>query len=540
MKRTICLWLSVLCWVVGLAQTGELMRIYTDKDCYLAGEELWVKVCLEENGILPGNSMSRVAYVEICDTAQVRAQGKISLEQGVGWAHIQLPRTMHSGMYQLTAYTRYMRNLKEESFPRKMVAVLNTLGASSEDKLTVNDTTGFGAKGPDVNENGKLLKSEKEVYGLREKVKLEWSSHLADAKELTLSVVREDCEVKLPLLEMSRPVLSEGERWTAECEGHIVTGRVEGTDLPEAMLTQLSCVGKEMRVFEGKKKTDGLFRFYTYGVTDQQDVVLSALSHEGQAYRMEIETPFAELLPRQIPGLHCLYLDSALITRSVALQLMQAIPKTVVPKEAEAMIYGQLPSKTYNLNEYVRFNTVQECLVEFVMGTAIDRQGDKKIIRMLQEDSKDYNLFPVLVLIDGVAFYNHSEVLAYNAHQVHYIHQYRGNYVLGEMLYGGILSLVTHRGTMADMRMNDDMQMLAYEFPQNRPTFEMPNYGEAEVKASRRPDFRHTMYWNPSVEGKNEIEFYTSDLEGTYKVVLQGVLKDGQKVDVKWTFDVKR
>jgi len=540
MKRTICLWLSVLCWVVGLAQTGELMRIYTDKDCYLAGEELWVKVCLEENGILPGNSMSRVAYVEICDTAQVRAQGKISLEQGVGWAHIQLPRTMHSGMYQLTAYTRYMRNLKEESFPRKMVAVLNTLGASSEDKLTVNDTTGFGAKGPDVNENGKLLKSEKEVYGLREKVKLEWSSHLADAKELTLSVVREDCEVKLPLLEMSRPVLSEGERWIAECEGHIVTGRVEGTDLPEAMLTQLSCVGKEMRVFEGKKKTDGLFRFYTYGVTDQQDVVLSALSHEGQAYRMEIETPFAELLPRQIPGLHCLYLDSALITRSVALQLMQAIPKTVVPKEAEAMIYGQLPSKTYNLNEYVRFNTVQECLVEFVMGTAIDRQGDKKIIRMLQEDSKDYNLFPVLVLIDGVAFYNHSEVLAYNAHQVHYIHQYRGNYVLGEMLYGGILSLVTHRGTMADMRMNDDMQMLAYEFPQNRPTFEMPNYGEAEVKASRRPDFRHTMYWNPSVEGKNEIEFYTSDLEGTYKVVLQGVLKDGQKVDVKWTFDVKR
>ena len=124
MKRTIvAMWLS-LCWLVGMSQTLDLMRIYTDKDCYLAGEKLWVKVCLDDD-ILPGNGMSKVAYVEICDTAQVRAQGKVALQEGVGWACIQLPPTMHSGVYQLTAYTRYMRNLNPESFPRKHVAVLN-------------------------------------------------------------------------------------------------------------------------------------------------------------------------------------------------------------------------------------------------------------------------------------------------------------------------------------------------------------------------------------------------------------------------------
>jgi hypothetical protein len=92
---------------------------------------------------------------------------------------------------------------------------------------------------------------------------------------------------------------------------------------------------------------------------------------------------------------------------------------------------------------------------------------------------------------------------------------------------------------MPDMRINDDMQMLAYEFPQDRPVFGMPEYGNPEVKASRRPDFRHTLYWAPSVQGQEKIAFYTSDLAGTYVATLQGILADGKKVEVKCEFEVK-
>lgn len=537
MKRTILFGLFSLCALLGMAQTAELMRIYTDKDTYLAGEELWVKVAVEDEAY-PGNAVSQVAYVEICDSAQVRAQGKVALTQGKGWACIQLPQTMHSGVYQLTAYTRYMRNLNSESFPRKYLAVLNTLGSSTEDNLIANDSTAFPKVVSEAS-NGHLMKTDKEVYGCRERVALTWSPHLAEAKELTLSVVRKDCEVKLTQPKVASPVPTGGERWIAECEGHIVTGRVEGSELPEQLLTQLSCVGKEMKVFEGKKKETDSYRFYTYGVNGQQDIVLSALDNEGHAYRMEVESPFAELLPRHLPDLYCQFDESAMISRSVALQLTQAMPKAVLPKALEPVIYGQLPSKTYNLDEYVRFNTVKECIVEFVMGAAMEKQGDRTVIKMLQEDSRDYNMFPVLVLIDGVAFYNHSEVLAYNAHNVQYIHQYRGNYALGETLYGGILSLVTHRGTMQDMRINKDMQMLAYEFPQDRPKFEMPDYDNDEVKISRRPDFRHTLYWNPEIVGKTEVSFYTSDLEGTYVATIQGMDTEGKKVEIEWEFEVR-
>ena len=59
-------------------------------------------------------------------------------------------------------------------------------------------------------------------------------------------------------------------------------------------------------------------------------------------------------------------------------------------------------------------------------------------------------------------------------------------------VYGGILSVITHRGTLSDVRISNDLQMLAYEFPQNRPSFDMPLYDEVN-KMSRKPDFRHTM-----------------------------------------------
>ena len=121
----------------------------------------------------------------------------------------------------------------------------------------------------------------------------------------------------------------------------------------------------------------------------------------------------------------------------------------------------------------------------------------------------------------------------------HYIHQYRGNYALAETVYGGILSFVTHRGTIPDMRIDSDMQMVTYEFPQSHPVFAMPNYGNENSKASRRPDFRHTMYWEPSATGKTSLEFYTSDLSGKYAAVLQGVAANGQKIDVRWEFEVK-
>ena len=68
MKRIISIIIGLIS-VLGLqAQVTECMRIYTDKDNYLAGEDLWIKVCVTDSAEAP---FSKVAYVEISDMRQV-------------------------------------------------------------------------------------------------------------------------------------------------------------------------------------------------------------------------------------------------------------------------------------------------------------------------------------------------------------------------------------------------------------------------------------------------------------------------------------
>ena len=215
MKRMVGLIGVCLCCLVAMAQ-AELARIYTDKDCYLAGENLWIKITLDDS-LYTENLLSRVAYVEINDTKQMHAQGKVLLDDGSGWACIRLPHTMHSGVYQLTAYTRYMRNLDVSAFPRKHIAVLNARMMNVEDKLVVNDST-IAIPSWIEDAEGKLT-TDKNQYERRSKVKVSWPAEYVNARELVLSVWRKDCKVVLPPVENNRFARHEMDSvWLPEIE----------------------------------------------------------------------------------------------------------------------------------------------------------------------------------------------------------------------------------------------------------------------------------------------------------------------------------
>ena len=99
MIRHLALILSLLIGYSAFAQSKvEVVSAYTDKDCYLVGERLCVRVDASIDG---KPSASRVAYVEISDTLSMYAQCMVALRDGHGWAEIPLPTTMHSGCYQL-------------------------------------------------------------------------------------------------------------------------------------------------------------------------------------------------------------------------------------------------------------------------------------------------------------------------------------------------------------------------------------------------------------------------------------------------------
>ena len=60
-----------------------------------------------------------------------------------------------------------------------------------------------------------------------------------------------------------------------------------------------------------------------------------------------------------------------------------------------------------------------------------------------------------------------------------------------------------------------------------------PDYSTDSLKASRIPDYRNTLYWNPAVrtgtDGAAAVEFWTSDETGEYLVITECVTSDGRR-----------
>ena len=536
MKRSIILIISLLATLGMAAQEQEFIRITTDKDCYLAGEDLWIQVCVNDAAHKPMN-ISQVAYIEICGPQQVYAEAKIQLTDGEGNGRIRLPRTMHTGSFLLKAYTRYLRNWGEEAFSRKYIAVINTLQSVPEDQMTWTDTL------PDISvQPSSTLTTDKEVYNRRSKVKLSWETLPKGSYGVTLSVVRNDHA----LVSLDQPALPslikqpDNWEWTAESEGHIAQAKVvEGQAVLKT--ARLACAGKDIRLFEGQAAGEGIYTFYTHGIHNMQDIALDAVPQQrGEKGRMEPISPFTGTLPERMPSAHLSCTKEALQERSVNVQLQPLLPNTNNPQSVSESLYNFQPDITYNLDEWVRFTTVRETLIEFVMGVRVIKRNGESIMQLLKEDAKRYSEFKALVLIDGIPIEDHEQALDFDARLLQYIHQYQGGYTFGGQTYDGIISMITHRGTLSGLRLGENTSFLAYEFPQKNIRFPEKLYETEEQKTSRLPDFRHTLYWNPCISPTEQsINFYTSDWKGNYLITLKGYTPDGKMWERKAMFTVK-
>lgn len=110
----------------GVENLQEKLFVHTDRDFYLAGEPLWLKVYSVDGAFHRRLSISKMCYVQILDNqGSTVAQTKVALTDGVGSSFINLPASLTSGEYTLRAYTRWMRNYGVEFFFQKKLRIAN-------------------------------------------------------------------------------------------------------------------------------------------------------------------------------------------------------------------------------------------------------------------------------------------------------------------------------------------------------------------------------------------------------------------------------
>jgi len=533
------------------AQVIERTYLQTDKQLYIAGELIWLKVYTTgTEGKL--QEFSKIGYVELLSDSESKVQVKLEIKDGTGAGCMELPATLETGNYRLSAYTRYMRNEGENVFFEKIVTIINPLQNENTAKSTDSDNALAGTA-PQV--KTVQLSVDKTILGKREKGIITIAGLPKEYTSLAISVAgevpfsHEDKSITDWKNGLRQPIASSVEKsFLPEYEGAIISTQLidNNGNIPSSFQganTMLSFPGKRVQIYSGQSVGDGVYNFYTQEIGGKKELTTTVFPDNGNSYHLDLRPSFSAHSSKPLPSFH---LDSIwkdyLSMRSLSLQVTRAYTADSMNQIRPTPPFNALtPFRKYALEEYTRFQNMEEIFIEFIPEARIRKINDKRSFSVVSDVNNNFSTDYVLVLLDNVPIADHDLMCNYNALLIEKIDLYQGRYIYGGQLYGGIIHFITYKGDYPGIKFEPYTQLLNFEGTQPYRYFYSPIYEET-VNSTRMPDFRHTLLWEPFVDCKDgesiTIPFYTSDIPGKYDVKLEGISKEGKIINATLQIEV--
>ena len=531
----------LLAWLTLSTQAAnhpvERLHTLTDKRLYLSGELLWLKLCLTDEAGLPLDD-SRIGYVELLDESGPVAQAQIALQAGVGEGWLELPAPLPSGYYRLVAYTRQMRNQGEADRCGQLIAVVNTL---REAERVPSDSALQAPSQP--TESNLRLTLDRSTLARREQGTLRIEGLPANLHTLAVSIAGEEF-MPLPDLPTAAPIPSTATQSLIDYEGAVIEGTLidlrtgETAQQTNGVTAWLGGIGNEIQLFSGQIDATGTVRFYTKGLNGVKEMATTTQATNGGSYRVDLQSPFATHPALQLPPLKVNPAwRRALTQRHVGLQVTRLFTADSMSRvEPSLPLFHWTPTKSYRLEEYTRFPTMGETIFEFVEAVSFrTEQGRHNLFVLLSDLSNNsVSLHPPLVLLDGIPLLDPEWIYRYDPALVERIDVYRDRYAFGGQQFEGIVAFYTHRHNYPTLKLDKRTQLFDFAGTQPHRRFYAPDYADTSARESRLPDYRHTLLWLPEVETNGSAEvtlpFSTSDLPGRYRVSVEGITREGQRL----------
>jgi hypothetical protein len=198
--------------------------------------------------------------------------------------------------------------------------------------------------------------------------------------------------------------------------------------------------------------------------------------------------------------------------------------------------YGK-PDIELVMSDYIKLPVMQEVFFELIPGVFLKKKkSDYEISISDPVENKIYDRPPVL-FVDGVVINDPAVIANLDPELVEKIDVIKSRYFVGDYLFFGLVNVITKAGDFSNFSLPDYAVRLLYRVTDPIKAFSSPDYSDPQIKKSRVPDFRNTLYWNPSMQtdknGKARIEFWSSDFVTDYEINIQGMTENGQPISVK-------
>jgi hypothetical protein len=338
-------------------------------------------------------------------------------------------------------------------------------------------------------------------------------------------------------------------KFLPEFRGQIVSATVTDTEgKPQSgALVYLSVPSKVIRLYPSRSNDRGELNFELHDYYGSRQVVAQAADSTNV---VTIQSPLASAFASYLPAPFSLSSSSEqnLTARSISMQVRDVYYENnrfryKYPVIDSTGFYG-VPDETYYLDDYTRFPVMEEVMREYVKGVFVRKKRDGFHFIVLDNVNKTSMQQTPMIMLDGMPVLNTNKIMNFDPRKVKKLEVVTRPYYLGTQTFSGIVSYTTYAGDLGGFQIDPNSVALDYDGLQLQREFFSPEYETQKQRANRTPDQRNLLFWSPEVSttetGKRQLEFFSSDTEGTFLIRTEGITKDGS-AGSGWTmFTVKR
>jgi len=546
---------------------NEKYSVMTDRNIYIAGEKLHFTVFNISDREIQKAGWSGVYYIELIKSDGTLVTGtKFQLLSGKAEGTIGIPDNISTGIYFLRSYTRWMRNFSASGFAYNRIKIINPYYSEGMDN-PVAGNPGVTIS-HNISDTSAVLnmpvscRTDKAVYDNREKVVVSLEIPLfmkTAAEQYCVTVVRPGA------LDTNNPGLVRPDdatwnkvhalQYIPETEGFSLSGTVlnkNGLEPAKNALVQLSMLHENGDYLSYYTGDDGKFYFSLNPFAGQQDIFISAGVASDVPLDIRIDKDFANHngvmvteafnLSEEEKSLAVEMMINSQVNKAFA-EKAKSTDTITGPDSIGLSFYGQ-PLRTVFVDDFIALPTLGEVFFELVPEVNIVKKKDIPHLVMTGQPRSNADLasYSPLILLDRVPVSNLADLLEVSPNKIQRIELINNLYVKGDIIYGGIVSIFSKKGNLGGINLPVNSSFFVFSGYYSQPAKEHEEYVEPQAD-NRIPDYRNCLYWNPQVfirpGGNASLEFYTSDNQGDYEVIVRGLTLQGEVMEKRCRFTVR-
>lgn len=538
-KITLIILFLISFWQTGNSQQKSIYSLYTDRDAYVSGETLLAKI------YLPEGIASSIVCLDLMNMNGTRITGvSLAVQNNEAAGYLNLPDSLSSGTYLVRTYQKHnaskIKTIREiwisSRFDglEKITQIKRIIAVSSiQDKET--SQIGISGINPEYHKNSNFEAS----------ITID-DSLLKDLDgNLMVSVAQTDQSFNPTTFILENNQANEG---IVERNGIIISGTItdKRTLEPESDITVCMTIPDSIPGFQYYKTgKDGRFYFILdqyYGSV--QAVVQCFTNTSNQRLNMKLDELFAD--PGPLPEYSLQPISEEFktsMTRNISagtfrkVFAQETLNYSSAPKITRDLYpyYGKA-SRTVNPNLFIDLPNFAEVARELLPGVKFRNYNNEPSLQVLNNSTHNYFEEKPLILIDGIPVRDLNVIKDLGSSDIDRVDILQNERFYGDLRFPGIVAIYTAKADYSMLPESSQLARLNIEAIQLQTKLAEPLVSEPNI-----PDLRQSLYWNPGTQPSQNItvKCLTSTIEGRFKILVRGRLKDGTMLFSEKQFEVK-